>query len=111
MVLVIYSKWSPTDADEVIKRMKKLPPIPDYIARKLLYRTVAGEGNVAFDIYEFDDSRYQEAYAYLQSRALCFHGIPSFTFSVDRWVTETEVAGLISVIMETNSWWSKEVRK
>jgi hypothetical protein len=111
MVLVIYSKWSPADSDEVIKRMPTLPPIPDYIERKLLYRTVAGEGNVAFDIYEFDDYRYKEAHAYLQSRALCFYGIPSFTFSVDRWVTETEVAGLISMIKEDNSWWSREVRK
>ena len=99
MVLVIHSKWSPADGDEVIKRMPQLPPIPDYITRKLLYRSEVGEGNVAFDIYEFDDSRYQEAHEYIQSRVVFFHGIPSFTFSVDRWSTEKEVADLISAIM------------
>ena len=90
MDYVILSSWPLDRNKEVVKIAMGLPPIPDYINRKMLINTELGVGINCFDIYEFDNSKYEEAIEYLNSRVAAFYDVPGFTFESSRWLNEEE---------------------
>jgi hypothetical protein len=90
MVYVILSSWPLDRTRDVVKTAMELPPIPDYIKRKMLVSGELGIGTKCFDIYEFDSSKHQEALEFLNSRVAAFYSVPNFTYEIKRWFDEEE---------------------
>ncbi len=90
MIYVLLSTWSLDKTKEVVKVAMELPPIPDYINRKMLVNSELGIGTKCFDIYEFDSSKHEEAIEYLNSRVAAFYAVPGFTYELNRWLDEPE---------------------
>jgi len=99
MVYVILSSWPLDKTKEVVKIAMELPPIPDYINRKLLTKSELGVGTKCFDIYEFDSSKHEEAIEYLASRVVAFYDVPGFTYEANRWYNEQEGMELMAKYM------------
>ena len=90
MVYVILSSWPLDKTKEAVKVAMELPPIPEYISRKMLVRGELGVGSKCFDIYEFDSSKHEEALEYLNLRVAAFYSLPGFTYEIERWYDEQE---------------------
>ncbi len=59
-----------------------LPPLPEYITKRGPYINDGSEAsNEIITIYEFDKSRFAEAYENISKQIDAFRGIPGFTFS------------------------------
>jgi hypothetical protein len=99
MVYVILSSWPCDKTTEVVKVAMELPPIPDYINRKMLTRDELGVGVKCFDIYEFDNSKYEEAIEYMNSRVAAFYAVPGFSCESNRWFTEQEAMDFMAKYM------------
>ena len=91
MVLVIRCSWPTERTKEMFKVAMQLPPIPDYINRKLLISSGTERGGESFDIYEFDSSRIDEATDYLFSRISAYYDVPGFKYELKRWMNEQEI--------------------
>ena len=90
MVYVIQSSWPLDKTMDVVKIASELGPIPEYIKRKMLSNPEVGVGITCFDIYEFDNSKYQEAIEYLKSRVSAYYSVPGFSYRMNRWNDESE---------------------
>lgn len=90
MITVILSSWPLDKTIEVVQVAMELPPIPEYISRKMLSKEKLGVGLKCFDIYEFDNSKYEEAREYLNSRVAAFYSVPGFTYEIEHWYDEQE---------------------
>jgi hypothetical protein len=99
MIEVIISSWPLDKTIEVVKVAMELPPIPDYISRKMLVKDELGVGTKCFDIYEFDSSKYEEAYDYLNSRIAAFYSVQGFTCEIERWYDEQEAMDFMAKYM------------
>jgi hypothetical protein len=63
-------------------QIAELPPLPEYITKRGPYIDDAvGASNQTITIYEFDESKYPEAWKNIFKQLDAFHGIPGFTFS------------------------------
>ena len=91
MVYVILSSWPLDKGKEVGQVAIALPPIPEYLNRKMLVRDELGVGTKCFDIYEFESSKYEEAIDHLNSRIAALYDVPGFTCELERWFDEQEV--------------------
>ena len=99
MVYVILSSWPLDKTKEVVQVAMELPPIPEYISRKMLSKGEVGEGIKCFDIYEFDSSKHEEAFEYLESRVAAFYSVPGFTYDIVRWLDEQEAMDFMAKYM------------
>ncbi len=82
MVYVLLSTWSLDKTKEVVKVAMELPPIPDYINRKMLVNTELGVGTKCFDIYEFDSSKHEEAIWDIVQPYTQFYDIPGYKYEL-----------------------------
>ncbi len=87
MVLVCIISNPPESGEEMIKRSKQLPRLPEYIKTIGPYidSTVA-EGIKTLTIYEFEDSKFAEASKRINNLLQAFIGVPGFTFSLEVWM-------------------------
>jgi len=99
MITVILSSWPLDKTKAVVKVAMELPPIPEYINRKMLTKTELGVGTKCFDIYEFDSSKFEEAHDYLHSRVAAFYDVPGFTYDIERWLDEQEAMDFMAKYM------------
>jgi len=99
MVYVILSSWPLDKTKEVVQVAMELPPVPEYISRKMLVKGELGVGSKCFDIYEFDSSKHEEAFEYLESRVAAFYGTPGFTYEIERWYDEQEAMDFMAKYM------------
>ncbi len=99
MITVILSSWPLDKTIEAVKVAMELPPIPEYISRKMLTRGELGVGIKCFDIYEFESSKYEEALEYLNSRVAAFYSVPGFTYEIERWFDEQEAMDFMAKYM------------
>jgi len=59
-----------------------LPPLPEYITKRGPYINSGSEAsNKIIIIYEFDESRFAEAYENISKHIDVFRGVPGFTYS------------------------------
>ncbi len=99
MVYVIRSSWPMEETKEVLKATMQLPPIPDYINRRVYSSSDLGEGIECFDIYEFDASKINEATEFLYSRIQAFFGVSGFSYDIKPWMDEQEVMAFSAKLM------------
>ena len=83
----------------MVKIAMELPPITDYIKRKMLSSGELGIGMKCFDIYEFDSSKHEEALEYLNSCVAAFYSVSNFTYEVKRWFDEEEAMNFMAKYM------------
>jgi hypothetical protein len=63
-------------------QIAELPPLPEYITKRGPYIDDAiGASNQTITVYEFDESKYPEAWKNIFKQLDAFHGIPGFSFS------------------------------
>ena len=95
MVIIAISTYPMESAQEVAKRLMAQAPLPTYITMKGPYsHTETGVGVKVIAIYEFDNSKYSEAFEVIFARYAKYIGVPSFTCSFDRWVEAKEAIKL-----------------
>jgi len=95
MVIIAISTYPMESAQEVAKRLMAQAPLPTYITMKGPYsHTEAGVGVKVIAIYEFDNSKYSEAFEVIFARYAKYIGVPGFTCSFDRWVEAKEAIKL-----------------
>jgi hypothetical protein len=70
----------------------ELAPLPAYITIRGPYiNDSVGAGNQAITLYEFDESRFAEAWKSIFGQLDAFHGVPGFTFAAEVLSKEKEV--------------------
>ena len=95
MVIIGIATYPMESAQEVAKRLMAQAPLPTYITMKGPYsHGEAGVGVKAIALYEFDESKYSEAFNFIFARYSKYIGVPGFTFSFDRWVEAKEAIKL-----------------
>lgn len=98
MIIMLTTSYPPESAKQVGKRFLEFPPMQDYNKLTDPYiKTIVGEGIKSIAIYEFDDSKYTEASAFLHERAAALVGVPGLTYSLEPWLEPQdalEFAGL-----------------
>ena len=99
MVYVILSSWPLDKTKEVVQVAMELPPVPEYISRKMLSTSEVGVGIKCFDIYEFDSSKYQDAIDYLYLRVAAFYSVSGFTYAIEPWLDEQEAMEFMAKYM------------
>jgi hypothetical protein len=64
------------------RQITALPPLPEYITKRGPYINNASEANnEIITIYEFDKSKFAEAYENISNHLDAFRGVPGFSFS------------------------------
>jgi len=91
MVIIGYLTFPPESANEMGKRLLQQPPLPSYITLKGHYvSSKAKEGIRSVSIYEFDQSKFPEAFQFVTTRFTRYYGVPGFTYSVQPWHEASE---------------------
>ncbi len=80
-----------------------LPPLPEYITKRGPYINDGSQAsNEIITIYEFDKSKFAEAYEKISKHIDVFRGVPGFTFSA-KLLTKGREIKAFRMIPETRS--------
>jgi hypothetical protein len=95
MVIIAISTYPMESTKEVAKRLMAHSPLPTYITMKGPYTNgEVGVGVKVIAIYEFDKSKYSEAFEVIFARYAKYLGVPGFTYSINTWVEAKEAIKL-----------------
>ena len=84
MVIKCIFSIPPKSIKDYARQVMELPLLPEYITIRGPYTNDAVEvGNETITLYEFDDSRYAEAWKIIFKQLDAFHGITGFTFTAE----------------------------
>jgi hypothetical protein len=98
MVVIAISSYPPESAKEVAKRLMEQPPLPAYISMKGPYSSgEVGVGIKVIAIYEFDQSKFSEAWGLITARYAKYIGVPGFTYSQNIWLEVKEALKAIGM--------------
>ena len=83
MIIIGFTSHPLQSADQMVKRTTEIPRVPDYIKGKGNYSYVTHKGGAqSIQIYEFDDSKYEEAFDAIGKSYRAFYDIPGFKFEL-----------------------------
>ncbi|MGD0920114.1 MAG: hypothetical protein ABSB22_27070 [Thermodesulfobacteriota bacterium] len=95
MVIIGIISYPTEGAKEVVKRLMGQPPLPAYITMKGPYVIPeVGVGIKSISIYEFDKSKYSEAFEVITARYAKYLGVPGLTYSQNIWLEAKEAIKL-----------------
>lgn len=95
MVIIAISAYPMESTKEVAKRLMAHSPLPTYITMKGPYTSgEVGVGVKVIALYEFDKSKYSEAFEVIFARYAKYLGVPGFTYSFNTWVEAKEAIKL-----------------
>lgn len=98
MVIIGFVSYPPESANEVGKRLLDQPPLPAYITLKGHYvSSEVGKGIESAAIYEFDQSKFLEAFQFIVTRYANYFGVPGFTHSVKPWYEGKEALAALGM--------------
>jgi hypothetical protein len=84
MLIMSTVSYLPESFKDAYRRFKDLPSPPSFVTMKGPYsKSEIGSGLKLFVLYEFDQSKMQEAYEFVANRMGKFVGVPGFTYSID----------------------------
>jgi hypothetical protein len=87
MVIITTVSYPPEQTNEVNKRFRDLPPLPSYMSMKgPFFSGEIGEGIKALILYEYDQTKTNEAMEYVGTRLAKYFGVPGFTYSTHLWL-------------------------
>ena len=91
MVIIGFVSYPSESTKEMAKRLLSQPPLPAYITLKGHYvSSEVGKGIESAAIYEFDQSKFSEAFQFIVTRYTKYFGVPGFTHSVKPWLEANE---------------------
>jgi hypothetical protein len=89
----------PESGSEMVKRSMQSPRLPEFIKTHGPYiSSEVGEGIKTLTIYEFEDSKFQEAMKNIGKALGAFHGVPGFTYSIKVWLRAKDAYESFGVI-------------
>jgi hypothetical protein len=98
MVIIAMISYPPESGKEMAKRFLEQPSPPAFITIKGPYfGSEVGEGIQSIIIFEFDQSKFSEAYQFVGTRLAKYFGVPGFTYSVHPWLEAKEALKLIGM--------------
>ncbi len=98
MVIITISSYPAESAKEMAKRMMEQPPLPAYMTLKGFYvSSEVGVGIKGIDIYEYDQSKFSEAWGVIIARYAKYIGVPGFTQSQSVWLEVKEALKVIGM--------------
>lgn len=98
MIVIGTITFSEDLANDVAETYGTLPPIPDFVTVKgtYVYKT-EGEDIRAFAIFEFDESRIDDATDYFKARYAAFSKVAGLQSKVEEWL---DVEDALKVVEE-----------
>jgi len=98
MIIISLTSYPTESSTEIGKRFVKFPTLPDFVTMRGPYvSSVIDEGIRGITVYEFDESRYEEAYKVLSDRVSKCLGVPGFTYSLNHWLEAKDALALIGL--------------
>jgi hypothetical protein len=93
MVIVTTVSFGKRNSYETGRPMEELPPVPDYINMMGPYikNVKFGGGIETIHLFEFDESRLDEARDFISERMRIYNEIADLTCSVDLWLDLEDV--------------------
>jgi hypothetical protein len=84
MVIIGFVSYPSESTKEMAKRLLSQPPLPAYITLKGHYvSSEVGKGINAAAIYEFDPSKFSEAFQFIVARYTKYFDVPGFSHSIN----------------------------
>jgi len=98
MVMIGILSYPTESVKEFVKRYLEQPPLPAYITMRGPYGSAeVRKGIEAITIYEFDQSKFQEASQAIGARYTRYYGVPGFTYSVKPWIEAAEAIKIMGM--------------
>jgi hypothetical protein len=98
MIIISLTSYPPESAVEMGKRFMEMPVLPDFIKMKGPYiSSIIEEGIKGITLYEFDESKYGEAFKVLSDRVAKFFGVPGYTYSLTHWLEAQDALKLVGL--------------
>jgi hypothetical protein len=98
MVIVSQLSYPPESANQIAKRFIEAPPLPDFITRQGPYvSSELGQGVRTLSIYQLDNSRLAEGFAFVADYMTTFFGVPGFTYSISQYLEVEEALKLLGL--------------
>jgi hypothetical protein len=98
MIIISLTSYPPESAVEMGKRFMDIPVLPDFIKMKGPYiSSIIEEGIKGITLYEFDESKYGEAFKVLSDRTAKFFGVPGYTYSLTHWLEAQDALKLVGL--------------
>jgi len=98
MIIISLTSYPPESAVEMGKRFMEMPVLPDFIKMKGPHiSSIIEEGIKGIILYEFDESKYGEAFKVLSDRTAKFFGVPGYTYSLTHWLEAQDALKLVGL--------------
>jgi hypothetical protein len=96
MVIVTTVSFNKGNMYESNRRMEELPPVPGYINMMGPYiKNVEFGGDIqTIHLFEFDESRLDEARDFINERMRIYNEIADLTYAVDLWLSVEDVLNM-----------------
>lgn len=96
MIVIGTIMFPEASANEVAECYKNLPAMPDFIKIDGTYvYNNPGEDHRAFSIFNFDETRLEEAQAYFKARYDAFGQIKGLTSQHDEWLSVQDALSIV----------------
>jgi hypothetical protein len=96
MIVIGTIVFPESSANQVAECYKTLPPTPDFITVDGTYAyNKPGEQFRAFSIFNFDESRLDEANAYFEKRYAAFGKVDKLTSTYEEWLSAEEALSIV----------------
>lgn len=96
MVIVTTVSFGKGNMYETGRRMESFPPVPDFLTMMGPYikNVKFGGGIQTIHLFEFDESRLDEARNFINERMRIYSEIADMTYSVDLWLDLEDVLSM-----------------
>ncbi|RJP86610.1 MAG: hypothetical protein C4518_13610 [Desulfobacteraceae bacterium] len=98
MIIISLTSYPPESAVEMGKRFLDMPALPNFITMRGPYiSSIIEKGIKGITLYEFDESKYGEAFKVLSDRSAKFFGVPGFSYSLNHWLEAKDALKLVGL--------------
>lgn len=94
MVIITESLYHAESYKEIINRISKITPLPEFLSINGPYARFISKSMIkSIAIYEFHESKLIEASEYIARRLSSCDGVPDYTYHTKIWEDEKKMSG------------------
>ena len=99
MIIATTIFFSEEKVSETKRHIKELPPVPGYIHMRGPYiASVKPGGDIqVINLFEFDESRLDEARKFISARMMAYNRMINMTYSVDLWFDAADTLKMVDM--------------
>ncbi|MBN2539355.1 MAG: hypothetical protein JXB09_04840 [Deltaproteobacteria bacterium] len=99
MIIVTTIFFSEENVCETKRHIKEFPPVPGYIHMMGPYiASIKPGGDIqVISLFEFDESRLDEAREFISDRMMAYHKLINMTYSVDLWFNAEDTLKMVDM--------------